>query len=297
MNFTMNFIVDDEKEYEQNVKCLYESIYNNEQEIDLLEEEISLLKKRLHEIKPIGPKKQKEKKEKIKKKYEAKEVSISYYLELLDLAENIQDLEEFMPKEGDKEYRDVAYSLLMYLQKEAVFFHKMMTFTNEKSELEDIKRELLTIERKKSFVNEYMKKVDHSVEISKDDIHIFYTTTARGNVKLLNDIKKIPSEEYDTFSVLFQSIQSGNFKNPKVIKSSNRFYGKPFLEVKLNCARITFEILTRDIVVITGAFVKKVQTSKKYDMTMIHNKQLFLNNKDYLMKNSKCKAFLRRERG
>lgn len=286
MRFDIKDIIDEEKEPEENISALFESVSLNEEKIQSLEEEVCSLKKRMPEKKKINLIEKIENKPKKKKQeYEICDKDVSYYLDLLDVSEDVLDLEEFMPNKEDKDYSEIMNSIMMCLQKEFVFYNRMMFSCTSKDELNSIKNELLLIDRKRNLIREFMKKTEPFIELSREDIHIFYTKTSLGNVKLLNDIKKIPKENYDEFYTLFQSIQSGNLKNPKVISSNNRFYGRPFFEVKLNHARITFEVLRSDVVVITGAFVKKVQTSKKYNNTMINNKQLFLNNYDYLLEN------------
>ena len=153
----------------------------------------------------------------------------------------------------------------------------------------------------RNLLDEYNDKEKESLFPLVEDVVdlkpiLFYTTTSKGNIKLLNDIRKnISREQYGEFLTLFDSIRMATFKNKKKIVSNNHFFGNPFMEVKLNQSRITYEVLTKKHIVVTGAFTKKVQVSKKYSYDMVHNKELFLKNREFLLKNSDNPLFIKEQ--
>lgn len=295
-DFNIDDILNEDTTYQEKIISLLTKLEDNETEIENIKEEIDrLLKKRNKDkitssikIKISPTKKTKSKKEIVTVD------NIDYYKELLYISNSVDDLKEFLPKKTEDNYDNIINALLLSLQKDYVVCQKLVETSSNKEELEIVKKELQNIEDRKNLIYDYKDALENQqiTELVDKKAKIFYTLTNRGNVKLLSDIKEIPSEVYDDFSILFESIRSGKFKNPKVIKSGNRFYGNPFMEVKLKQARITFEILAQDTIVVTGAFVKKVQTSKRYNSIMINNKQLFLANRDELLAKKDNKQFI-----
>ncbi|MGN0973759.1 MAG: hypothetical protein ACI4OT_03360 [Bacilli bacterium] len=295
-DFYLDDILNEDTTYQEKIISLLTKLEDNEEEIEQLKEKIDKLIKKSKKDKIISDTKNKTSSPKhVKAKKEIITVdNMEYYKELLSISTSIDDLKEFLPKKTDDNYDTIINSLLLSLQKDYVVCQKLAETSSDKEELKILKREIQNIEDKKNLIYDYKDALENQqiAELVDKKAKIFYTLTNRGNVKLLGDIKEIPSEVYDDFNVLFESIRTGKFKNPKVIKSGNRFYGNPFMEVKLKQARITFEILSQDIIVVTGAFVKKVQTSKRYNSIMINNKQLFLANKEELLAKKDNKQFI-----
>ena len=210
-------------------------------------------------------------------------IDVSMQFELLSYCTKTDDLEVFLPSVDDTDYDLVINTLLLQIEKERILCERNR---NKSKNDQDFNR-IQQLEQMKNFIYDYQEnQLETEIEsFSVETPKVFYTTTPSGNISLMNDLKEISKEVYPEFLTLFDSILSGNPKRPKTIDRSCKKFKNTFLQVRLNHSRMTFNVLTNDIIVVTGAFIKNDQRSNILSSRFRNTDKLFSLNKEYFLKN------------
>lgn len=164
-----------------------------------------------------------------------------------------------------------ATNILLRLKLECI---KNMREINELlSEVDDIpvgdlisfKQELSIEEKKLEIINKRLSpapKSKEELEETQQNKLIFVPTTG-GNIRVLEELKSIPSEYYERFYGLFSSIKDGTFKNVKSFKRLNN--NDPlFCEVKDTAIRVMFARIGPQEYAVITCFIKKTDNNKGY---------------------------------
>ena len=221
------------------------------------------------------------------KEKKVKIIDVSYYKDYLLYSDTIEDLKVFMPDINNNNYKDIISSLMMSLQYDIVLKNKILRNENDVNKINKLKEELDNLYFMQSLVMEYNEEqttLDYDFIDSKIDNKepiLLYSKTKAGNIAFIRDLKRISEEQYEYFLKLFESIRTGNLKKPRIIETYDSF-----AEVRMASSRITFELLTKNFYVITGAFVKK--TNGRASITnskLTQIKKIYENNKEYLLEN------------
>lgn len=212
-------------------------------------------------------------------------IDVSYFKDYLACSSDVSDLEIFMPDMSSNNYDDIIACLLMDIQKDIVLLSNMKSEV-PLEEQEEFQKELDKLYFMQSLINDYNEEKTNNAYHDADDIELsnkpvlLYAITSQGKPAFLRDLKYATQEQLQDFLVLFESLQSGNFKNLKKVLTKDN---DSLAEVKLNQARITFDHLTENYYVITGAFVKKTTNSRLVRAKILSSKKLFNENeKDML---------------
>ncbi len=153
-------------------------------------------------------------------------------------------------------------------------------------------RDELTLETKKiTLINKLLLPVKESEESEtlKENKLIFVPTTG-GNVRVLEELSSMPTEYYERFKGLFQSIKDGTFKNAKRFASNSELQG--LCEVKDFKTRVIFVRLSDDCYAVISAFIKKSDNDKGYRIGVEKKYTDFLNVKDKLIANLDSEEFM-----
>lgn len=228
-----------------------------------------------------------------KKSLNTKQIDVSYYMEYLRYAEEKSDLEIFMPNVNDNDFDDVYAGIMLSLQRKLVLTNKLLKETLNKEEIIKLKEELDKINFMMKLVLDYKEdcmEIDYTEsEDNKDGLpFLVYSKTEAGNVVLLKDLKREAPESYDDFLSLFESIAKGQFKSPKILTN----LPLSVTQVRHNNARITFEILDENVFLITGAFIKKVMSSKFYKNNLYNILKNSEMSKSYILNNLNTQSFI-----
>ena len=286
------------KIYKNRFDILMKTAKENQKEIDEISKENNQLNKQIESATTKKQNRQEDVKEQedIKKLNEekVKNIDVSYFKDYLSCSNDISDLEIFMPDINSNNYDDIVACMLMELQKDIVLINKMMVDANFKDKTE-LQKELEKLYFMQNLIYEYNEEKSNLSYQDADDIDILnkpillYATTKQGKPAFLRDLKYVTQEQLQDFLVLFESLQSGNFKNLKKVFTKDN---ETLAEVKLNQARITFEPLTENYYVITGAFVKKTTSSRLVRAKIFAAKKLFIDNLKDMLEDIKNPKFI-----
>lgn len=201
-------------------------------------------------------------------KDDAFEKEITFYLKNLNKLTK-QTLKEMFPKVLPEKSNYNFERIIYRLQLEVI---KSISDIEEFIKNEDLaQEEIILLEEEKAFEKEkllYLKNAllpNEEKDLPLENTLIFVPTIG-GNIRVINELEKIPFEYYPAFLELFLSIKNGTFKNAKRFQNNNNING--ILEVKGFQVRIIFERLTKNTYAIISAFIKKTTIDNGYRLSM-----------------------------
>ncbi len=130
-------------------------------------------------------------------------------------------------------------------------------------DVEDFKEELALETKKIALIDKALAPqtaIEHPEELPANKL--IFVPTSGGNIRALDEIDSIPTEYYDRFLGLFESIKDGTFKNVRRFSSNSELQG--LSEVKDFKVRVVYVRLSDDCYAIISAFVKKSDKDKGY---------------------------------
>ena len=137
-----------------------------------------------------------------------------------------------------------------------------------KDDLFDLKNELLISKSKVDVLRDVLLIEEQEKIVEKKNNLIFMPIVGSGEVRIFDELKTIPQEEYAGFIGLFNSIKDGSFKNIRRFENSNKLNG--LVEVKDNGIRVAFQRLSNDSYCIITMFMKKTQVDYGYRNNLIN---------------------------
>lgn len=167
---------------------------------------------------------------------------------------------------------------LIFTEKDALTGDDLNQFKNE---IIALNNRINTIKEEKKLTSDESEKVHNNL--------IFVPTTS-GNIRVFSDLESIPSEYYEGFTELFQSIIDGSFKNVKRFVNNDKFNG--MYEVKDFKIRVVFDRIGKNDYAIITAFVKKTNIDKSYLTKLEISAKSYLSFKDYLKSNLNDQEFI-----
>lgn len=222
---------------------------------------------------------------------EAFELDIKGYLKELNklTLENIDEkIFSILPDKNNYEFTRIIYRLQLEVLKNINELEEFME--EEKANLTDIDKyefdEEKDLEEKKLT---YLKSTLITEEEKDEKIEntLIFVPTTGGNIRVLNELEKIPVEYYETFFDLLISIKNGSFKNSRHFINNANLSG--IMEVKGFQTRILYERLAKNKYAVITAFIKKTNVDRGY-LESIYQKT-----KDYFNVKENIKALLDNE--
>ncbi len=220
---------------------------------------------------------------------EAFELAIKEYLKELNklTLDNIDEkILTILPDKSNYEFERIIYRLQLEVLKSINELEEFM----EEASLTDDDRDAFDLEKdleekklaylKNALVNEEEK--DEKVENT-----LIFVPTTGGNIRVLNELEKMPMEYYEAFLDLLLSIKDGTFKNSRHFINNANLSG--IREVKGFQTRILYERLAKNKYAIITAFIKKTNVDRGY-LESIYQKT-----KDYFSVKENIKALLDNE--
>jgi hypothetical protein len=192
----------------------------------------------------------------------------SYYLrnyKYLDSDFKDSDIKAILPSKKHKQYREILFRLSLESIKEIREIREVLR--NSELDEEDIKEfeEMIDYEtRKIDFIRNRLLVVEQEniLDLQEEKNNIILVPTISGNIRIIDELEHIPSEYYDGFVELINSIVDGTFKNVKTFKNDNNLIG--ISEVKGFKIRVIFTRLNANSYALISAFVKKSDNDKLY---------------------------------
>lgn len=261
-------------------------------EIDKLRRVAASAKKTKKPIIEEEPVEQQEIKESIDQDFEDE---VEYYLsQLRELTlENIEEeIASALPSRKHYQYARILNRLKLesirnikeikdLLQEEGVSLEDLPDFQAE-----------YNLELKKiALINKALEpKQAEEEQVETKENNLIFVPTPGGDIRILDEIDDIPSEYYDRFSGLFQSIKDGTFKNVRRFSSHNDLVG--LCEVKDFKVRVIFVRLNHDSYAVISAFIKKSDNDKAYRASTIKKYYDYQNVEDVLISNLDNEEFM-----
>lgn len=158
-----------------------------------------------------------------------------YYLRVRDLTltgndESLKNLMKELPSKRKSNYKDIMLGISTFLIKDINEIKNFIESEKDiisKEELEEFQKDIVDIQNKINTIiyisstNELENKINSETEESLNNIVFLETET--GNIYALNDLdnNSVPTEYYEGFYELINSIEDGTFKNVKYLTSGN----------------------------------------------------------------------------
>ena len=218
---------------------------------------------------------------------EFEEEAMFFYSEVKDIKiDNLEgSLEEVLPPRVHYNYerilRRIQAELLREIKETREFIAGEFLEPEEVHELKgDLESLLLKV---KAISNEIAKTPEEISTTSVKDNTLDFVPTTGGNIRVLDDMERIPSSFYKKFDSLFTSIKDGTFKGVK--KMQGALDGLSEVRDIPTGARVTFMRLDHNTYAIISAFVKKTVNSSGYQR-MVENHYQNYRQQEQALKNN-----------
>lgn len=195
---------------------------------------------------------------------------IDYYLELFHgLNRNFtkEELLEILPDIDDYRFKNVVLRLLAETIKEMKELHEIINEEKENLNFDELVylEEALKTEKKKNKFLEGLYTIDKAV--NEEDLlctnnKLILMPTKTGSIKFIDEITSMPTEYFQSFLELINSIVDGSFKNFRRFVSNDLLTG--MCEVKGFKTRVIFSRIGRDSYALVSAIIKKDDNSTGY---------------------------------
>ena len=260
-------------EYEQSIRKELQELDNLEIKINKLKEEINRLKsnkkvtiieKETQTRNPIVQAK--------KENDDSFEDEVSFYLaNYRQLSDDFSDeeIKHILPKKKNPRFKDILLRLSLESIKEIKEVKEVLKTEELTSDEIDLCNRIIEKEKRKI---DYIKSrllvsEEEVVEEQEEKNNIVLVPTLFGNIRIVDELEHIPSEYYPGFKELIDSILDGTFKNVKVFASNSNLAG--ITEVKGFKVRVVFTRLNYNTYALVTAFVKKTDTDKLYQESLV----------------------------
>ena len=177
-----------------------------------------------------------------------------------------EELIHLLPSRQNNNYKAILLRLKLELQKnireiKEILEEGTQDFTTQ--DLNNFKQDLLFERRKVEIINQQLfTEVKAEIPVYNK---LIFVPTSGGSIRVLKQLKSIPSEYYSSFQSLLQSIKDGTFKNAKRFSNAhNRLSGMSEVRDISTGTRVIFDRLDTNSYAIITAFVKKTDHNKGY---------------------------------
>ena len=192
----------------------------------------------------------------------------SYYLsEFLKLKEyTMETISSILPPRSNYDYDNIVLYLMASCTHDLKDIREIIATCGSnmtKEDLKEYKEEAELLGHKREILKEILLSEVEDVSINNErNKLVFMPIKGTGKIRIFDELKDIPHEEYDGFIELLDSIKDGKFKNIRRFTNNDLLNGA--LEVKGFQIRILFKQLSEDTYAIISLFTKKVQNSQGY---------------------------------
>ena len=212
-------------------------------------------------------------------------VDVSNYISEIRKISSLDELKAIIPNHDANNNLEIAYSIILKLAEEMIEIKKMLYADRNsidattKKYFED---EIYILQSKIDFIKDLIKTDEVEVETNTEVFNdVVFLSTKRGNVCVYQDLKDIPTEQYDSFVMLLDSIRNGKFTNLRAF--ANNGVLKDLREVKYGQSRIVFKQVASNCYVIVSMFIKKVDKDAYYQSNLANRHDLLIQNFDKIL--------------
>lgn len=194
------------------------------------------------------------------------EDDVEYYLLELKEAKTKEDIISKLKDENNPNYINLLLRLKTeYLIRKQEFSRYFVTEDESsgldifKDELDELNLKIDTIEGLLNMEEEVMYQPDATTT----ENNLIFVPTPTGYPRVIDELESIPSEYYQEFASLFQSIKNGTFKNFKRINRQS-YATRGVSEVRGDGIRVLFDRVGPNSYALISAFTKKVTSSRSH---------------------------------
>lgn len=218
------------------------------------------------------------------------EVEVEYYLSELSKASD-DEIEDILPTRSNYHYENIMLRLMAEITHDISDIKEMMITDNmSKEELDEFKEEIITLGRRRNIIKKSLLEVEKEDTITKSNKLIFMPISGNNKIRIFDELKDIPQEEFEGFLELLASIKDGTFKNIKRFVNNDSLKGA--LEVRGYQRRVVFQRLSKDCYAIITMFVKKTQNDRGYQQQLKYKYGEYKNMEKELKEKIKEEEFL-----
>lgn len=216
------------------------------------------------------------------------EDEVGYYLSDyrdLEYPFTIDDFHAILPKRSNYHFQEIISRLQAESIREMKEINEIMMESEDISE-EELReyQQLLSAEKEKIVaLRDYSNPSSYDDTLDDEQNQIILVPTLSGNIRILDELEKIPKEYYPDFYELIQSIIDGSFKGVKRFTNNRALVGMS--EVKAFKVRVVFSRLNKNSYALITAFMKKTDNSKLYQESL-RNKVSEFHKVEEFLKNS-----------
>lgn len=197
------------------------------------------------------------------------EDEVEFFISSLQvIADNVstEELIHLLPSRQNANYKAILLRLKLELQKNIREINEILDEDTQgfsTQDLNNFKHDLLFERRKVEVINQQLfTEVKEERPVYNK---LIFVPTSGGSIRVLKQLKSIPSEYYSSFQSLFHSIKDGTFKNVKRFSNvHNRLSGMSEVRDIGAGTRVIFDRLDSNSYAIITAFVKKTDHNKGY---------------------------------
>lgn len=204
----------------------------------------------------------------------------------------IEDMIKILPPKSNGYYKDLIYRLLIEARKEINEFTSFDISDLSESDLCEY-RELLDSNKRKIILLKEALNFEHNnnEEENKKLNEIVLVPTSGGNIRILEDLKKIPNDFYEPLYELIKSIETGEFQGLKKLTNNGNVEG--IYEVKGSMMRVLFSRLSSNHYAIITCFIKKVNFDNYYNSIITNASNLFNRSEEVLRSQLSNEEFMK----
>ena len=206
------------------------------------------------------------------KEEESFDDEVSFYLSnYKQLSENFSDEEIniILPKKKNPRYKDILLRLSLVSVKEIKEVKEILRTEQLSLDEKTLCEKIIEIENKKiDFIKSKLITNDkEEIEEQEEKNSIVLVPMLSGNIRVIDELEHIPNDYYDSFKDLINSIIDGTFKNVKNFTNNSALIS--ISEVKGRQTRVVFKRLNNNSYALITAFIKKCDTDKLYQESLI----------------------------
>ena len=206
------------------------------------------------------------------KEEESFDDEVSFYLSnYKQLSENFSDEEIniILPKKKNPRYKDILLRLSLVSVKEIKEVKEILRTEQLSLDEKTLCEKIIEIENKKiDFIkSKLITNEKEEIEEQEEKNNIILVPMLSGNIRVIDELEHIPNDYYDSFKDLINSIIDGTFKNVKNFTNNSALIS--ISEVKGRQTRVVFKRLNNNSYALITAFIKKCDTDKLYQESLI----------------------------
>lgn len=219
---------------------------------------------------------------------------LTFYLDnykKLDDQFTYEDVIDTIPSKDNYYYEDIINRLIAESYKEIKDINELLLEDSNLTKKELLELKAL-IDKEKTKINYLRKsmKEEEKIITKEHKNKIVLVPTIGGNIRVIDELEHIPSDYYESFLELINSIINSKFKNVKTLNSNPQLMGVS--EVKAFKTRVVFQRIDKNTYALITAFIKKSDTDKLYKESLVRKVSHFKENEQLLKNLIKDEKFM-----